>query len=192
MIRFRDTQNRTGPPQWLADMPNVHRRASSGGDLWMRGDAVCLSDAGPWRPISDGYEVAGPVESAEDYEIDPTWFSIRRVTDMAGREWAIPSVLDANGDRAFRVGYGPDFLPELTAVQYHVLEIAKAARDAIAASTSGTQDAGVQVACRWAASLLSVAYSLPVDAIAALRILDDVLVIGAISAAIGLSCRVES
>jgi len=173
-------------------MPNVHRRASAGGELWMRGDAVCLSDAGPWRPISDGYEVAGPVEAAEDYEREPTWFSVERVADMAGREWAVPRILDASGNRAFRVGYGADFLPELTAEQTYILEIAKAARDAIAASTSGTQDAGVQVACRWAASLLSVSYSLPIEAIAGLRILDDVLVIATISASIGLSCRVET
>ena len=192
MIRFRDTQSRTGPPPWLADVPNVHRRASAGGELWMRGDAVCLSDAGPWRPVVDGYEVAGPVESAEDYEREPTWFSVERVADMAGREWAVPCILDASGNRAFRVGYGANFLPELTAEQTYILEIAKAARDAIAASTSGTQDAGVQVACRWAAALLSVTYSIPVEAIAGLRILDDVLVVAAISASIGLSCRVEA
>lgn len=191
MIRFRDTLNRSKPPAWLAGARNLHRRASVMGELWACGDALYLTDAGPWKPIGDGYEVAGPVESWDDYRRADSWFNTEDAHDMAGRAWAIPRVLDENGDRAFRVAYGADFLPELSPEQYHVLEVAKAAKDAIDASTRGVQDAGVQAACRWAAELIARAYHLPVPAIAALCILDDDLATGALSVAIGMRCEVK-
>lgn len=185
MIRFRDTLSRPAPPPWLAGADSLHRRPSRDGELWMCGDALYMTDAGPWRDIGDGYQVAGPVESWEDYRTRADWAEFDTVTDLRGRKWAAPRVIDAAGDRVFRVAYGPDFLPELTAEQYRMLDVAKAARDALTAGERGTQDVPMNVACRWAADLLSVAYRIPVPAVAALAILDDGLATGILSVAIG-------
>lgn len=191
MIRFRDTMSRSQPPPWLVGAANLSRRPARDGELWACGDALFLTDAGPWVDIGDGYHVAGHVSDHTDYLRASTWFDSESVTDMHGNAWEIPRVTDASGNRVFRVSYGKEFLPELTPEQYHVMEVCKAARDAIAASTDGVQDVGVQAACRWAAELMARSYHLPVSAIAALCIMDDHLAIGALSVAIGLSCEVQ-
>jgi len=160
--------------------------------LWGVGDALTLDGGGIWNDLADGYAVAGPVDAHEAYQKRQSWFSTVEVEDLSGRVWQAPRIIDASGERVFRVAYGRDFLPELTAEQYRILDVAKAARDAIAASTSGTQDATTQMACRWAAELLACTYHLSVDSIATLRIMDDALAVAVISAAIGLSCKAEA
>jgi hypothetical protein len=190
VIRFRDTLSRSTPPPWLAGAENLHRRQSRCGELWACGDALYLTDAGPWRDIGDGYEVSGPVESWEDYRKREDWAEFDIVTDLRGREWAAPRVIDAAGDRVFRVAYGPDFLPELTAEQYRMLDVAKAARDALTAGAAGTQDVPMTIACRWAADLLGVAYRLPVPAVAALAIMDDGLAAAVLATAVGAGVEV--
>lgn len=191
MIRFRDTLSRSQPPPFLVGAANLNRRPARAGEIWVAGDPMFADDAGPWRAIGDGYEVAGPVDNHDAYRKAALWVSTEPVSDLAGRFWEAPRILDAAGERVFRVNYGPDFLPELTPEQYRMMDVAKAARDAIAASTSGTQDAGTQAACRWAAELLACTYHLPVPAIAALCIMDDTLTVGVISGAIGLQCMVQ-
>jgi hypothetical protein len=191
VIRYRDTLSRSQPPPWLAGAPNLHRRPGREGEVWVCGDVIFASPDGPWLPIGDGYEVAGPVDNHTDYLKGAAWVSTEPVQDLYGREWQAPRILDAAGERVFRVSYGADFLPSLTPEQYRMLDMAKVARDAIAASTSGTQDAGTQMACRWAAEFLACTYRLPVPAIAALCVMDDMLAIGTLSVAIGLSCEVK-
>lgn len=191
MIRFRDTLSRSQPPPWMAGAANLNRRPSREGELWACGDALYLTDAGPWVDIGDGYHVSGPIDGHTAYARRATWFDVEQVADMHGNLWDIPRIMDSTGNRVFRVSYGNDFLPELTPEQYHVMEVCKAARDAIAASTDGVQDVGVQAACRWAAELMARSYHMPVSAIAALCIMDDQLAIGALSVAIGLSCEVQ-
>lgn len=185
MIRFRDTLSRSAPPSWLVGAANLHRRPHRDGELWACGDALYLDDAGPWRDVGDGYAVAGPVEAWGAYRKGESWADFEPVADLRGRLWMAPRVLDATGERVFRVAYGPDFLPELTPEQYRMLDIAKAARDALTAGQTGVQDVPMQTACRWAAELLGVAYHLPVPAVAALAILDDALSVGVLSVAIG-------
>jgi hypothetical protein len=192
MIRFRDTLNRSSAPPWLIGAHNLHRKPSRDGELWACGDAFYLTDAGPWRELGDGYEVAGPIDAFQDYRRADSWFSVCQAYDMHGNAWDIPKILDAAGNRVFRVSYGRDFMPELSAEQYRILEVAKAAKDAIAASTDGVQDVGVQAACRWAAELLTVSYHLPIEAIAELCIMDDDLAVGALSIAISLTCAVQT
>jgi hypothetical protein len=189
VIRFRDTKNRPNPPPWLAGAPNLHRRQSAEGELWMCGEALYLDGSGTWTPIGDGYEVAGPVESWAVYQRTYGWVDLAEVTDMCGRTWMAPRILNESGERAFRVHYGADFLPSPTAEQYRMMEIADAARDALRAAAAGTQEVPMQMACRWAAELLGTAYRLPVDAIAVLGILDDVLTIGVIN--VGAAVEVE-
>lgn len=186
MIRFRDTKSRPSTPAWLAGAPDLVQRASLHGMLWGVGDALTLDAGGVWHDLADGYAVAGPVDAHEAYQRRQSWFTTVSVEDLSGRVWQIPRILDGNGDRAFRVSYGPDFLPSLTAEQYAMLEIAQAARDGVAASESGVQDVDMPTACRWVAAFLSVAYHLSAEAIGHLRILDDALVVGAIQAACGL------
>lgn len=192
MIRFRDTKSRPQPPSWLVGAANLHRRPNADGELWMCGDPIYLDNSGKWAPIGDGYEVAGPVESWADYQRNDRWVDVVEVHDMSGRRWVAPKILDEAGDRAFRVSYGADFLPSPTAEQYRMLEVAQAARDALKASSAGTQDVPMQMACRWAAEMMGAAYRLPVDAIAALGILDDVLVIGYINAGASVETEVAA
>lgn len=186
MIRFRDIKNRPAPPAWLVGAPDLVQRASRDGMLWGIGDALTLDGGGIWHDIGDGISVAGPVDAHEAYQRRYSWFTTDEVEDLSGRVWHIPRIVDGNGERAFRVAYGPDFLPALTAEQYAMLEIAKAARDGIAASESGVQDVDMPTACRWAAVLLSCSYHLNVGSVAHLRILDDALVVGALQVACGI------
>lgn len=186
MIRFRDSKSRPTPPAWLAGAADLVQRASPHGMLWGVGDALTLDGGGVWHDMGEGYAVAGPVDAHDAYQKRQSWFSTVGVEDLSGRVWQIPRILDGNGDRAFRVSYGPGFTPSLTAEQYAMMELAQAARDGVSASESGVQDVDMSIACQWAASFLSVAYHLSPDAIAHLCILDDALVVGAIQASCGL------
>lgn len=191
MIRFRDTLHRNAPPPWLAKATGLQRRTDPHGVLWACGDAYLLGAEGAWAAIGDGYEVAGPADNHDDYLSVPPWVSTAPVEDITGRIWEVPRILDVAGERAFRVNYGADFLPSLTPQQYRLTEVAKAARDAVIAATNGTQDVGVQAACRWSAEFLTTTYCLPVDAIARLSILDDMLAVGVLSAAIGVQVGID-
>jgi hypothetical protein len=187
VIRFRDTHCRPAPPPWLIGGQDLIQRQGRDATLWALGDPITLGPDGDWRPLGDGYEVCGPVEQTSDYERGMPWLTCVPVEDMHGRTWLAPRVLDAAGERVFRVAYGPDFLPALSPQQYRLLDIAKAARDAMAAGESGTQDVPMSTAARWAAELLCAAYHLSPESIAALEILDDLLIAAVIGAAIGLS-----
>jgi hypothetical protein len=190
MIRFRDTLSRPQPPPWLEGAANLNRRPARDGELWACGDTLYLTDAGPWRDIGDGYAVAGPVADTEAYRRAECWADFDDVPDLRGHMWSVPRVMDAAGERLFRVSYGPDFLPELTPQQSRMLEVAKAARDALTAGQQGTQDVDMRLACQWAAELLCVGYHLSVKSVAGLGILDDALVIGALSLAVGADVEV--
>lgn len=189
MIRFRDTLNRPQPPPWLEGAANLNRRPARDGELWACGDALYLTDAGPWRDIGDGYQVAGPADNPDDYRRADTWAQFGTVIDLRGREWAVPSVIDIAGERLFSVAYGPDFLPELTPQQERMMAVARAARDALTAGGKGTQDVDMRLACQWAAEFLCVAYHWSVPTVAGLGILDDALVIGTLQ--YGASVDVE-
>jgi hypothetical protein len=156
--------------------------------LWAVGDAMTLDESGSWLNIGDGYAVAGPGDEHAAYRKAQSWFMTEPVTDLTGRVWHIPRIIDGDGERVFRVAYGADFTPALTPEQYRMMDIAKAARDGIVASESGVQDVDMQMCCRWVADMLACAYHLPPAAIGALCILDDALVVGAMRA----SCQVNA
>lgn len=192
MIRFRDTKNRNAPPPWLTKAVGLQRRADPHGTLWACGDAYLLGSDGDWCALGDGYEVAGPVEDQDTYRRESAWLDVVDVQDLSGREWVAPRILDASGERAFRVSYGADFLPHLSPEQYRYVDIAKAARDGLATGAAGVQDVPMPTACRWAAELLCAVYHLPPGAIGHLCILDDLLVTSVLGAAIGLGVEVAT
>ncbi len=176
----------------MAGADDLVQRQSRDGTLWAIGDALTLGDDGPWLDIGDGYAVAGPVTEHQAYQRQASWLKTQDVTDLHGRDWAVPLILTADGDRAFQVCYGRDFLPAPTPEQYRMLDVAQAARDALIANAGGTQDVPMVMACRWAAELLCASYHLTPDAVAALTILDDALVLALIGASVGLSVEVVS
>jgi hypothetical protein len=187
VIRFRDSKSRPTPPPWLVGASDLVQRVSRDGTLWGAGDALTLDAGGIWHDIGDGIAVAGPTDAHDAYQKRQAWFTTEAVEDLSGRTWEIPRIVDANGERAFRVAYGPDFLPALTAEQYAMIEIAKAARDGVIASQTGVQDVDMPTACRWAAALLCCSYHLNAASVGCLHILDDALVVGAIQAACGVT-----
>jgi hypothetical protein len=190
VIRFLDRLSRPTAPAWLAGAEGLAQRRCRDGVLWAIGDPITLGDDGPWIDIGDGISVAGPVESHAEYERNAAWLRTVTVSDLRGRAWEVPVILDERGERAFCVSYGADFLPAPTPEQYRMLDIAKAARDALIAASSGTQDIPMQMACRWAAELLCASYHLTPETVAALAILDDELVLQIIGNAVGLPVEV--
>ncbi len=103
-------------------------------------------------------------------------------SDHGMRWWACPVILDADGRRAFRVAYGDNWMPALTPEQERAEAIAREARAAL----TGGQDPGTAVGCQWAAELLAMTHHLHPRVIAALHLMDDMLMAETLTIAAGL------
>lgn len=190
MIRFLDSSRSPQPPAFLRGATELQQRQSRNGTLWGCGDVYELDESGEWTALSETLSVAGPVDGHARYLRRTPWVRTVEVTDINGISWMAPRILDKAGERVFSVSYGIDFLPRLTPEQYRAMDIAKAARDALVAASAGTQDVDMALAARWAAELLAIPYHFPVEAIAALGILDDAIIPGALHVATDLRLEV--
>jgi len=109
------------------------------------------------------------------------------VADMSGRQWAVPIILGPAGTRAFRVAYGTNWLPALTPEQERAEAIATEARGALLSiGEAGGGSIDLAVACQWAAELLCLTHHLTPEVIQVLNLLDDVLVVSVLRAAVSL------
>lgn len=170
-------------PAWLEGAADLHERINPPGRLWAIGDGLQVADAPDraWSDVGDGWQArvhaqAIGVELARHL----TWCPTSAVSDRDGNLWAALQLLDANGNPRIAYKYGgPSFMPVATPDQKRALDIAEAARSAF---LSGN-DLPREVACTWAAELLALANHISVGAIAALGLLDDVLVVHVLRAA---------
>lgn len=182
MIRVLDTLGRVSAPAWMVGAADLQCRPCRDGVLWGIGDGALLCDLGPWVEIGDGYRVCGDQPPGELERGDPAWPTIA-VADMRGQAWQAPAVLDEKGNRAFRVSFGPDWLPALTPAQARAMNLADEVRSAM---QSG-RDVPMAVCCQWSAEFLSLTHYLSPKVIAACGLLDEALVIQVMSSAAGLA-----
>lgn len=187
MIAVRDPQRRPHPPAWLAGADDLRQADSPGGIVW----AICPAFVFPqvpdhaWRALPDGYEVGGTVDDADPVRLlrRPGAYRLESVTDLRGRAWRVPVVTDEQGDRAFAVSYGEDWMPVIEPEQDRALKIAAEARSVIRPDGPG---APIQAACAWSAAFLSLAYHLTPAVIQRAGIMDDALAVGIVGAACSL------
>jgi hypothetical protein len=156
------------------------------------GDAMAWGAGDPWRlHMGRPVEISPDLAVAWDGEPEPIrpgpWARPVAVADHRGRPWYAPAILTAAGDRDFAVAYGRDWLPALTPEQTRAEAIAQAAR----AAFIGAEGPSMPVCCQWAAELLCVTHHLTPEVVAALAILDDVLVVQVLAAATGLPLGVS-
>ncbi len=157
----------------------VHKEQSDGTHVVGIGDPLIFPVPRTSADLGSGWQVA---QNTTDFdplgtERQITWADTTYVRDLKGRNWLVPVIQTAEGLRAFRVAYGAAWLPLLTAEQTRAEEICTAARSAF---VSG---APMAVACQWAAELLCLTHHLTPEVVAALGLLDDVLVVGVLQAA---------
>ncbi|MBA3622961.1 MAG: hypothetical protein H0W48_00525 [Methylibium sp.] len=187
-------------PAWLDGYEPPHgaslgvcHRDTLRGHLVGIGDPM-IFDCPPAETFCDldqGWSVAA-VGRVEPWQIrrDQRWARTVTVEGIAGQTWQAPVILDAEGGRSFLVAYGGrDFLPMLTLEQRRCQEVADAARASLL--TEGGIEMG-PAACRWAAVLLAATHHITADAIAALGLLDDRLVVEVLAAATGLNLTKET
>jgi hypothetical protein len=187
MLKVLDTKSRTTPPLWLHGAADLQHTTCADGDLWGIGDAALLGNDGPWIALPDGYSVGGEVDPAEIRK-PQAWSDTASAIDGEGRWWSVPALLSARGGRNFRVAYGLDWMPSLTAEQARLEQIAQSARQAL---TTG-EDVPMPVACQWAAELLAAMHYVSPQVLAAMRCLDDMLVAQALAIASGVAIVRES
>jgi hypothetical protein len=120
------------------------------------------------------------------------WFDTESVDDLRGRRWSAPVILTREGSRAFRVTYGPTWLPDLTPEQDRAEKIAQAARVEILKAYAGHDaDLEMATACQWAAELLALTHHLTPGVLGVLGLMDDGLAMGVLRVATSLPFRLE-
>lgn len=189
MIVYRDKQRRLTAPSWLDGAPDLARRESADFSYWGIGESYLC---GPqphleWSDVGGDYAatIVGDL-STERLHRAQRWCDITHGPDMQGRRWAIPAPLTLAGERAFRVAYGADFLPLLTIPQKRTEEIARAARGALIAASDDNSGIPMATACAWTAELLSVTNYVSPKVLAALGLIDDILVAAVLYGASGI------
>jgi hypothetical protein len=188
VIVVRDSLSRKTPPPWMAGAADLNCRESDAGTLWGIGDGYLLGPQPVWRDLGDGYAVGGTVDATDPVSLrrSQLWADCAEVPDLHARMWSVPSIIGLDGCRRFRVAYGAGYLPSLTPEQYRALDIANAAREAAAADSLP-----MEIAAQYAAELLCMSTHLSVEVVQAMTMLDDVLILGVINTAIGVSCEVQ-
>ncbi len=151
----------------------VHRETDKGHVVYV-GDPLVWNQPRSWSEAGESWEVA----LVPGLKLDPRplvrsqgWADMLEVQDMHGRSWFTPLIRKPGGGRAFRVAYGRDWLPSLSADQARAEEICRAALDA------AEQETPMAVACQWAAELLALTHHLTPEAIAAAALMDDTLAV---------------
>jgi hypothetical protein len=152
----------------------VHRDLGNGQHVVGVGDPIVWNAPRHWDELSDGWSAAlvpgVPFEPRLLARIQG-WADVAAVEDMHRRTWLAPLIRRKGGGRAFRVSYGRNWLPSLTAEQIRAEEICAAALEA------AEQDTPMAVACQWAAELLSMSHHVTPDVLAALALIDETLAI---------------
>jgi hypothetical protein len=187
MIQYFHTTAR--PPPWLLKARNLaHRQVAEGttfgvGTGWMLQPppegALLLSKPHDYRvwmnddgPSPEGLTRASP------------WCGTQLVLDGEDRIWTAPVILDAQGQRAFKVRYDSAWKPALTPAQEDLLVRAQETRlwlDGYA-RTGEAPDSGFGAAT--AAHFLSEANHITTEVIGALQLMDDVLMLATLLAAV--------
>jgi hypothetical protein len=195
MICYRDRRKLDGPscPEWLAGWTPVaghgvcHRDTERGHVVGVADPLLFSPPPRGWFDIDQDWEAAplGPINPGV-LARDLLWCDSRPAQDLAERCWMAPVILTAGGERAYRVAYGPNWLPALTPAQDRAEKIARAAREALAGG-----GADMAVACQWAAELLCITYHLHVSVIAHLALLDERLVPEVLGVAAGYDLEVS-
>lgn len=187
MIVYRDQMHglRDCPPPGMADAVNLQRREDGKGRLWCAGDPLRLDSAPDrlWIDLEDGWQVRMTKEGPEPETLayGHPWADSVDVQDGLGRVWKCPRILDASGERIFRVRYGgKQWLPILTEEQEGVEAMARATRAALIA-----ESAPREAICTWAEVFLRVLHPIPPGVIAALGLLDDLLTVESLKVAVG-------
>jgi hypothetical protein len=174
-FRHQDT-SKTRPPE-LADWVSLSEDAMLH-DCVSNGYRICAitppfmfdPPADGWVPLVDGWQVCsvGPFDlthharSACKYPV--------KVKEVSGKQWMLPAIVTANGERSFPVTYGgAGFLPMLTADQMEDLQLAAEIRTCEANDTWPD----MSVRAQWAARLLCRPYSLSLITIGMLGLLND-------------------
>ncbi len=195
MLVYRDTKaaKRRVPPPGLDGAADLLEVADRNGRFrwWGISNAHLVGERDDWADLDDGWQVA--VASKVDPQMfrrTMRWCRTVDVDDAHGRTWTAPVVLNASGDRCILVSYGKDFLPVLSNAQERALAVASAARDALVAA-QGIDGAGLDfpVAARWVAELLALTHHIGMEAIGALGLIDDALILAVLGAATGLSLK---
>jgi hypothetical protein len=195
-------------PPWFAgwapfgetDVAVCHRDTAEGCIVGI-GNPVTFSPSpsAGWVDAGDGWEASLGLDFDPRLIIrrSQRWADVSAVRDMRGWGWAVPTILNRDGGRAFRVAYGgPDMLPVLTDEQTRCLAVARAARDEMVAAKSretagDSSEAGIDasVAARWVLPFIAAANHISEIALSALGLLDDFLVVGALSIGTGLPLK---
>lgn len=196
MILYRDMKSgeRLGPPEWLLDQdgnwaPGLQCRDDSGGRLWGIGDAYMVGPhKGGWEDLAGGWQtrVVGTIDPTPLRRVE-RWVDAVPVDDLNGIIWMAPLILTPMGHRAFRVTFGRDFLPALTARQKRLLAITEEARSTLEKARDGGEGVDMTIGCQWAAELMSGIHYLTPEVIGANKILDEALTVSVLAASSSLS-----
>jgi hypothetical protein len=187
MITIIDSLRRPTPPAWLVGAQSLCQGMGQHGTSWHCGEAATLSQDAPWCDLGDGYGISGQFETDDIDALARMHIPYQTSTeaDLRGNEWQCPVIIDEDGQRAFAVAYGDDWLPALTPEQERVLAMAQEARGILLDKREADKRAGLA----WAAEFLCLVYHLTPRIIAKTRILDDALMLGALST--GASVRIK-
>lgn len=161
-------------PPWLDGAPAVvhgetqtHRLAGIGEDYQM-GDRPGAA----WLDVGGGWEALRVLPDAPiQIHRRLSWARSRVVADAEGREWQVPVILTVTGAPAIIAVMGEDWLPAYTPQQRRLLDVAKAAQQALDA-----RNLPAQASCQWAAEAIEAANHVTVKGIQRLGLLDTHLV----------------
>jgi hypothetical protein len=189
----RDTD---APPDWLEGAADLQRREGPGKRWWGIGSGALVGpqDGAKWSSVGPGITAIllrgfDPLTLAKQQ----SWCPTTCVSDLKGRLWRAPCLLNDKGERQFFVEYGDNFEPALSDEQANAERIALAVRSAINAAnaTTDTEKLGLPtaMACRAAAVALALVNHIPFEAFAPFRFLDDALTAGVLFAMSGKTPR---
>jgi hypothetical protein len=195
IVYFDRVASRVTPPAWLEGAADLCARGAGNEKWYGIGDPwLCGGD-----PKAEQPDIGGGLTVAIVGTLDPLrlvrsqrWIQLAPARDLTGREWRVPRILSADGDRAFSTRYGADFLPLLTPEQTRILAIGQACRDALSSAHTGGGEVPMKEACAWAAELISAVNHIAPAVIGALGLLDDALVASCLYAASGFLAEREA
>lgn len=140
-----------------------------------------------WQDVGDGIQAQvlkpfNPCLLARK----PDWCRFHAMTDLNGTVWPVPQILSHDGSTlAIQATYGKGWQIELTPLQAQAEKAARWARHALNAAVDGVAPLMVADGCQAAAELLSSVLHVSPETLAALKLLDQGLVLAVLRTGAG-------
>jgi hypothetical protein len=175
------------PPPWLGRCPHLSHREVREGFAFGIGEGHYLTPPPEGAQVLEGgwsvwMNADGP--QPETLTRRGTPYPVSLVMDGQDHLWAAPIILLADGSRAFKVHYGKTWLPELTATQQELMTRAGEARLWLDEFERTGSMPNPSLGAATAARFLSETSHVTMEVIGALLLMDDVLMLAVLLAAV--------